>query len=97
CLLFFFFSSRRRHTRSKRDWSSDVCSSDLFSSNCSTACSKHIINIKHTNQPAIDINCSYRRCQSKVCVCNIQLYIRCSNLSCFTTTIGQYVLSCTSF
>src|SRR5207249_11096493 len=27
---FFFFSSRRRHTISKRDWSSDVCSSDLF-------------------------------------------------------------------
>src|SRR5690349_23693157 len=26
----FFFSSRRRHTRSLRDWSSDVCSSDLF-------------------------------------------------------------------
>src|SRR5206468_9622573 len=25
----FFFSSRRRHTRSDRDWSSDVCSSDL--------------------------------------------------------------------
>src|SRR5699024_11776555 len=28
----FFFSSRRRHTRSKRDWSSDVCSSDLGTS-----------------------------------------------------------------
>src|SRR6478752_4358897 len=28
-LLFFFFSSRRRHTRCSRDWSSDVCSSDL--------------------------------------------------------------------
>src|SRR5699024_11749446 len=27
--IIFFFSSRRRHTRSKRDWSSDVCSSDL--------------------------------------------------------------------
>src|SRR6267378_5563692 len=27
--MFFFFSSRRRHTRSLRDWSSDVCSSDL--------------------------------------------------------------------
>src|SRR5699024_11872044 len=27
---YFFFSSRRRHTRSKRDWSSDVCSSDLW-------------------------------------------------------------------
>src|SRR6266513_6476154 len=29
CTIIFFFSSRRRHTRSKRDWSSDVCSSDL--------------------------------------------------------------------
>src|SRR3989440_4377763 len=29
CRSFFFFSSRRRHTRSDRDWSSDVCSSDL--------------------------------------------------------------------
>src|SRR5690349_23870831 len=28
-IVFFFFSSRRRHTRSLRDWSSDVCSSDL--------------------------------------------------------------------
>src|SRR3989440_3659740 len=28
-VMFFFFSSRRRHTRSDRDWSSDVCSSDL--------------------------------------------------------------------
>src|SRR5699024_5878510 len=28
-IICFFFSSRRRHTRSKRDWSSDVCSSDL--------------------------------------------------------------------
>src|SRR5207253_5014615 len=27
---FFFFSSRRRHTRWPRDWSSDVCSSDLL-------------------------------------------------------------------
>src|SRR5256885_9178785 len=33
CVLlcfFFFFSSRRRHTRLQGDWSSDVCSSDLF-------------------------------------------------------------------
>src|SRR3989442_10866893 len=28
-MFFFFFSSRRRHTRCGRDWSSDVCSSDL--------------------------------------------------------------------
>src|SRR5256885_9302394 len=30
CLCFFFFSSRRRHTRLQGDWSSDVCSSDLL-------------------------------------------------------------------
>src|SRR2546429_4132990 len=33
--FFFFFSSRRRHTRCSRDWSSDVCSSDL--------CSAHLL------------------------------------------------------
>src|SRR5689334_9676059 len=32
-LFFFFFSSRRRHTRWNCDWSSDVCSSDLFARN----------------------------------------------------------------
>src|SRR2546427_8864501 len=31
--MFFFFSSRRRHTRFDCDWSSDVCSSDLFGDN----------------------------------------------------------------
>src|SRR5207245_7905849 len=30
----FFFSSRRRHTRCYRDWSSDVCSSDLVGGGC---------------------------------------------------------------
>src|SRR5437867_7103160 len=30
CFFIFFFSSRRRHTRSYGDWSSDVCSSDLL-------------------------------------------------------------------
>src|SRR5690606_39444761 len=29
-VFLFFFSSRRRHTRFSRDWSSDVCSSDLI-------------------------------------------------------------------
>src|SRR2546422_10470902 len=37
--IFFFFSSRRRHTRCSRDWSSDVCSSDLLSA---TALSRRI-------------------------------------------------------
>src|SRR5699024_12141980 len=33
-----FLSSRRRHTRSKRDWSSDVCSSDLHNQKLKEAC-----------------------------------------------------------
>src|SRR2546430_14395314 len=33
CMSFFFFSSRRRHTRFDCDWSSDVCSSDLATNN----------------------------------------------------------------
>src|SRR5438445_5698682 len=40
--FFFFFSSRRRHTRYWRDWSSDVCSSDLVlyeHSSCSSCSS----------------------------------------------------------
>src|SRR5437763_7325331 len=36
--LFFFFSSRRRHTRYIGDWSSDVCSSDLTSPDAKNAC-----------------------------------------------------------
>src|SRR5690606_40318864 len=32
--VVFFFSSRRRHTRFSRDWSSDVCSSDLVAALC---------------------------------------------------------------
>src|SRR5947207_11732292 len=33
-IFYFFFSSRRRHTRSLCDWSSDVCSSDLMPRPC---------------------------------------------------------------
>src|SRR5215475_15603002 len=35
-MFFFFFSSRRRHTIFSRDWSSDVCSSDLFADEYNT-------------------------------------------------------------
>src|SRR5438132_8576315 len=35
--IHFFFSSRRRHTRSLCDWSSDVCSSDLFAAKAAPA------------------------------------------------------------
>src|SRR5690349_22163073 len=46
--FFFFFSSRRRHTRSLRDWSSDVCSSDLSEQSGN----RHEPRIRSPGQPA---------------------------------------------
>src|SRR5207302_3195988 len=40
--FFFFFSSRRRHTRFSRDWSSDVCSSDLRAAEVSLYIHTHV-------------------------------------------------------
>src|SRR5256885_13997303 len=42
--IFFFFSSRRRHTRLQGDWSSDVCSSDLVSVGTSSA-GVHVVDL----------------------------------------------------
>src|SRR3989440_2018559 len=44
-LFFFFFSSRRRHTRSDRDWSSDVCSSDLSDSQGKISSSASLVTV----------------------------------------------------
>src|SRR5689334_24250803 len=46
--FFFFFSSRRRHTRWNCDWSSDVCSSDLVSSNKSNGQGLTLNNVTGT-------------------------------------------------
>src|SRR5256885_5119539 len=53
---FFFFSSRRRHTRLQGDWSSDVCSSDLqlqdgcvYCGNCMLGCHVHAKNTLDLN------------------------------------------------
>src|SRR5438874_13543117 len=43
-IFCFFFSSRRRHTRSLRDWSSDVCSSDLYRIDLHTCGNCHSLN-----------------------------------------------------
>src|SRR5438093_6938304 len=40
----FFFSSRRRHTRLVSDWSSDVCSSDLFASGAAAPQAKRFVD-----------------------------------------------------
>src|SRR5205809_1122330 len=44
-ICFFFFSSRRRHTRCSRDWSSDVCSSDLILRDVNAKHGRHVRGI----------------------------------------------------
>src|SRR5260221_9355420 len=44
-LCDFFFSSRRRHTRSLCDWSSDVCSSDLYAHGDSIQLLQHALQL----------------------------------------------------
>src|SRR2546429_387371 len=58
-LAAFFFSSRRRHPRCSRDWSSDVCSSDLTGSwrlacLCGAALAAVILTIMVLNREALD-------------------------------------------
>src|SRR2546422_5465746 len=53
---FFFFSSRRRHTRCSRDWSSDVCSSDLDVDAVKRGAAnvrRHIRNVKQFGVPVV--------------------------------------------
>src|SRR5439155_22901704 len=47
--LYFFFSSRRRHTRWPRDWSSDVCSSDLLLDADVEVVSGHVLAVDHVD------------------------------------------------
>src|SRR5215469_17266631 len=59
-MFFFFFSSRRRHTRSLRDWSSDVCSSDLVrkegGSLQQVVCDKAATIVYLANQACIELH-----------------------------------------
>src|SRR5699024_11658117 len=50
-IRYVFFSSRRRHTRSKRDWSSDVCSSDLIQKGVNSNIPLHL---KDSHYPGAD-------------------------------------------
>src|SRR5690625_7675917 len=55
CGCDFFFSSRRRHTRWPRDWSSDVCSSDLAVAQDLRASNVAVGKIRSVFDPVIDM------------------------------------------
>src|SRR2546421_2173577 len=57
----FFFSSRRRHTRSDRDWSSDVCSSDLseLQSRSDLVCRLLLVTGVQTDRKSTRLNSSH--------------------------------------
>src|SRR6267378_3019374 len=54
--FFFFFSSRRRHTRSLRDWSSDVCSSDLVVAERGAGCWGRCNWVRHRQRPPLNVD-----------------------------------------
>src|SRR5437660_11592896 len=57
-VFFFFFSSRRRHTRWPRDWSSDVCSSDLLPANqCTNGIGIGSLRHQPRAKPMIEVAC----------------------------------------
>src|SRR5699024_12232525 len=70
----FFFSSRRRHTRSKRDWSSDVCSSDLCTRSLAGFLRRGIVQpdsgTGRQNPPcvSVDVCCCFRICRRVVII-----------------------------
>src|SRR3989440_7049158 len=59
--FFFFFSSRRRHTRSDRDWSSDVCSSDLSSGISTLDELTRVVDIPEEDEHPTDAAAASRR------------------------------------
>src|SRR5258707_5142390 len=52
-MIVFFFSSRRRHTRYWRDWSSDVCSSDLVPTPHRLGAEAHDIEVERPRAPPL--------------------------------------------
>src|SRR5256884_3467436 len=60
----FFFSSRRRHTRCSRDWSSDVCSSDLLAEVAARDASVQDLSRYSTSSDG-DRYCSYLKRRSR--------------------------------
>src|SRR2546430_6460321 len=61
CSLFFFFSSRRRHTRFDCDWSSDVCSSDLSSSFVEAEVKPQIVDLPPESRAFVKVTLRAKR------------------------------------
>src|SRR2546422_7991736 len=60
--VFFFFSSRRRHTRCSRDWSSDVCSSDLPAGRTDYRCirvNREVFTCRNRDRKSTRLNSSH--------------------------------------
>src|SRR5699024_12027498 len=81
-IFFFFFSSRIRHTSSKRDWSSDVCSSDLCNQTCASSnffgniCPKAAVTIKSGFRSSISCkDSSLRKIGRASCRERVEFYV----------------------
>src|SRR5699024_11859312 len=73
--------SRRRHTRSKRDWSSDVCSSDLF-------CSRYKMNQSHNL-----LSFPLKKFYHKVKLPSLRVFFNPDDLHRFIKYVPMYIFS----
>src|SRR5260370_16062860 len=67
-MLLFFFPSRRRHTRFKCDWSSDVCSSDLYAGSADSTRHASLLLFRRTRRRRWNLRSlhSTRRCRCRI-------------------------------
>src|SRR5699024_7907771 len=66
-------SSRRRHTRSKRDWSSDVCSSDLDVKSCLSCTGNRFLDDRSCQSVDLDIHLDC--CDTFMCTCHLEIHV----------------------
>src|SRR5690606_22485282 len=87
--FFFFFSSRRRHTRFSRDWSSDVCSSDLSLNQLSIEAPQSFNGLKTVEANSIDLGIDIFSLFSDQ-IKFTKLYVNKGNFNIVTDSLGNF-------
>src|SRR5690606_40948662 len=89
CFFSFFFSSRRRHTRFSRDWSSDVCSSDLGSTHNLQNSSRFLEDASFVRLRSVTLGYSLpKEMLDRLHMARLRIYVQADNLALLTRYSG---------